>query len=166
MYTFPYEEQQKNFPGSVLVFYPYQVSEWIIEYKPLPFTKQRKERKFLVSNLTKKETSFFEVGMDHLIPFNKQPSHLVLPERYEEAERDAVGQEFLKNHYMHRRKVWSYPKMEMTGSFSLYIPYFVYTKTIKGEEKKFIYELFTGNEDALDKYKEIKKFLHGQEVIA
>lgn len=164
MYTFPYEEQQKNFPDSVLVFYPYQVTEWIIEYKPLPFAKYRKEKKFLVSNLTKKETSFFEVERGRLIDFVKDPSHLVLPEQYGEVERDRVGEEFLKNYYMHRRKVWSYPKMDMVNSFPLYIPYLVYSKTVKGEDKKFIYELFTGSEDVLDKYTEVKKFLNGQEV--
>lgn len=165
MYTFSYEEQRRKLPESMLIFYPYRVTEWEITYKPLPFAKQRIEKKMLISNLVKKETSFFEIDKKALVPFKKEDFPLKLPEVYPESELVDVGFEFLKNYYMHKRKVWSYPKLDMVASYSLYIPYLIYAKTVKGVERTYFFETFSGSEDLLDKYKEVKSYLKEQEVI-
>ncbi|AQQ54706.1 hypothetical protein [Planococcus lenghuensis] len=165
MYTFSYEEQRRKLPESLLVFYPYLVTEWAVTYKPLPFTKQRTEKKMLISNLVKKETSLFEIDKKSLVPFEKEDDSLTLPGHYPESEITEVGFELLKNYYMHKRKVWSYPKPDMVKSYLLYIPYLVYTKTVKGEERTYFFETFSGSEDLLDKYKEVESYLKEREVI-
>ncbi|MFD2043024.1 hypothetical protein ACFSTA_01740 [Ornithinibacillus salinisoli] len=165
MYTFSFDEARKKVPESTLVFYPYQVTEWEIEYKPLPFMKLRTEKKQLISNLTKKETSFFEWNTDQFIPFSNEYSNQVLPKCYSEQELMEVGSHFLKNNYLHKRKVWSYPQLTLIHSYFLYIPYLIYQKKIKGVDKTVILEPFTGSEDLLDKYKEVRDYLNKQEVI-
>lgn len=159
MYTFSFSEARKNVPDSILVFYPYQVTQWEIDYKPLPFMKHRKEKKQLIANLTKKETSFFEGNINQFIDFSSEYSDSILPRNYSEQELMEVGLDFLKNNYMHRRKVWSHPQLTLIHSYFLYIPYLIYQKTIKGVDKSVILEPLTGSEDLLDKYKEVSTFL-------
>ncbi|SES94575.1 hypothetical protein SAMN05421676_102180 [Salinibacillus kushneri] len=159
MYTLAYKEQIEAHPDAKVVFYPYEVTNWEIGFKPLPFLKKRMEKKSLITNLTKMETSFFQMKKDNLLPFDEQNHHLILPIHYTYQELTQTGMEYLKNNYIHKRKVWSYPEIHLKNTFTLYIPYLVYSRKVKGREKTFLLEPSTGSEDVLEKYKEIANYL-------
>jgi len=148
-----------------LLYYPYQVSEWLIEYKPLPFMKQKTVKRNLITNLTKKETSFYDAPLENVERLEQQNQALILPINYSKEDVKDSAIRFLTNHYMHKKKVWSYPDITFTTSYSLYIPYFIGEREVKGKNKRVIIEPETNHVDLLVKYKEIHHYLIEQEVI-
>ncbi|WP_106496329.1 hypothetical protein [Lentibacillus sp. Marseille-P4043] len=147
------------------LFYPYEVTQWQIQYKPFPFMKMKTENKYLITNLTRKETNFFEGNVNKFVPFQEKEDALILPTNYLQEERVNVSDKFLENYYIHKRKVWSYPKISLLNTYALFVPYFIYKKRIKNVEKDFLLEPSSGSEDLLDKYKEIQKYVQEQGVI-
>jgi len=165
LYTFPIDNDKKLGNG-VLFYYPHQITEWIIEYKPLPFMKLKKEKRKLITNLTKKETNFYDESTDSLkkvdFPIEK---HIILPINYEKKDMEKNSVKYLQEHYLHKKKVWSYPTLTLLDTYPLYIPYFISRKERKGKNINILFEPITGNCDVLDNYKEIQKYLKERNVI-
>lgn len=164
LFTISIDEKYKK-QNYILFYYPYQVTEWQLEYKPFPFMKKKKEKRNLITNLTKKETNFYDNHLVNLETINHQKKPIILPINYEKENLENVAVKYLQNHYIHKKKVWSYPVITLLNTYSLYIPYFVGTEKRKGKNVNVLLEPATGNTDVLIKYEEIQNYLKERKVI-
>ncbi|WP_101842601.1 hypothetical protein [Halobacillus sp. Marseille-P3879] len=148
-----------------MVYYPYAVSEWSVEYKPLPIMKKRKEKMRVVSNLFHKETTLFEWPMEKMKTLSVEKQGIFLPEQYEEAERQDQSADLLRNLYLHKRKVWSNPVIKCLNTYSLYVTYAVFQDDSKGKQRYQMIEMASGHKADLLHHKRIYDYLKTREVI-
>ncbi|TFB14206.1 hypothetical protein E3U55_14245 [Filobacillus milosensis] len=157
MYTLSISNKQNLPEDYQLLYYPYSITEWEIEYKPLPFSKKRKEKIRIVTNLLRKETAFFELPFTELKPLSSGGDSIIPQENYSEDKREEVAQEFIRNYYIHKKKIWSYPAVNFINSYKLYVPYAIYEDT---KQDFVLHELYTDSKEPLTKHKELAHYVN------
>ncbi|MFG6147677.1 hypothetical protein [Halobacillus sp. B23F22_1] len=165
MYTLQDKESIQLPDQYTAVYYPYKVSEWAVEYKPLPFMKKRKEKMRVISNLFHKETGLFEWPVDKMEALSTKVEDVFLPEQYEESDRHYTSLDFIRNLYLHKRKVWSNPVIDCLNTYSLYVTYAIFPEIQKGRKVYQMVELATGQKVNLHHHKKIYQYLQSKEVI-
>ncbi|MGP4073241.1 hypothetical protein ACTWQB_11880 [Piscibacillus sp. B03] len=156
MYTITTSQQLELPKTYQLLYYPYSITEWDIEYKPLPFSKKRKEKVRIVTNLLRQETAFFDLPSQDLKPLTKEKNSIIPNSNYSEHERTDVAKAFIRNYYIHKKKVWSNPKIDMKSTYEFYVPYAIYEDP--NSQKLILHELYTNTRNLLKKHKELEKF--------
>ncbi|GGF28949.1 hypothetical protein GCM10010954_30090 [Halobacillus andaensis] len=165
MYTLQEKDTIQLPDQYTMVYYPYMVSEWSVEYQPLPFMKKRKEKMRVISNLFHKETGLFEWPADKMEALSNEREGIFLPEQYEESARHHTSLDFIRNLYLHKRKVWSSPVIDCLNTYSLYVTYAIFPEDRKGRKVYQMVELATGQKVNLQHHKNIYHYLQSKEVI-
>ncbi|UOQ91911.1 hypothetical protein MUO14_15495 [Halobacillus shinanisalinarum] len=148
-----------------ILYYPYVLSEWSVEYKPLPFMKNRNEKMRVISNMFYKDTGLFAWSMEKLKALPNNDQAIFLPEQYEDKDRHHTTVDFLRNLYLHKRKVWSNPLLDCLNTYSLYVPYAIFPEYSKKQRGYQILEISSGHRADLKKHKDIYHYLQTREVI-
>lgn len=148
-----------------MVYYPYSLSEWSIEYKPLPFMKKRKEKMRVISNMFHKDTGLFEWSSDKMKALPSKSEGIFLPQKYEKKDQQQTSIDFLRNLYLHKRKVWSSPVLECLNTYSLYVSYAIFPEYKKGRKVYQMLEIASGHKADLNQHKSIYHYLKEREVI-
>lgn len=136
---------------------PVLISEWTINYKPLPLMRPRKIKHYLGTNLLEEITSFTENTFEaYREP--KYPYTLPIDTAYDIQKN---GFDILKVHYMYKKKSWSVPEIDMAAKFLVYLPYHV----IKKGPNYYLFEETSGLKKRLKTEDKIYKIIIGDEAV-
>ncbi|WP_181347710.1 hypothetical protein [Thalassobacillus sp. CUG 92003] len=166
MYTLTQAKSVELPEAAKVIYYPYLVSEWSVAYRPLPFMKERKEKIKVVTNVFRKETSLFEWPSSKMKTLTTIGEGITLPKKHGEAECLATAKDFIRNIYLHKRKVWSNPVISSLNTYSLYVGYATFLSSHKGKPTYKLLELATGHEADVAQHKDIHQYLKAREVLA
>ncbi|WP_020007924.1 hypothetical protein [Salinicoccus albus] len=120
---------------------PVLISEWMVNYKPLPFSGRRTIKHYLGTSLLDRATSFSDFSYeDYKIP--KYPRTLPVSTHY---DIEKEGYDLLRHHYVYKKKIWSFPDIDMINDYLIYIPYHI----IQKDKEYILYEEPSGQQRKL-----------------
>lgn len=137
-------------------FFPVLFSVWNIGYKSF-FRKDRKSRSITGADLVRGSTGLsdhfpvygeFEADETAIIP----PSHSI-------TEQQKVSREFIRTYYIHYKRIWTPPVIELSKEEVIHMPYTILIDSNGKTErtKFFLLEHASNNLDLLSNYPHIKE---------
>ncbi|SEQ01008.1 hypothetical protein [Piscibacillus halophilus] len=158
MYLLEYSSNHVPSDYRYMIYYPYKITEWSIKYKPFPFMKPKLEKMRLVTNLYKNDTSLFHWPIEKMKPLTTIDSNILrMPKLLSEHDLMDSSEDFLRNLYLHKRKVWSFPELTLLDQYDLFVPYTV----TNGERGEYLTELTTGYSTLIQNNQDIYNYLKG-----
>lgn len=147
------------------LLFPIHFSVWTVEAKNI--LRQNRTHKVIVGlDLIKGKYSFAESipdSSDEVV----HPLRVVNSQIPIDTKKDAV-KEHIRNYFIHYKKVWSPPVIELEKEEVIYMPYTVFSSSGHAKqkaEKNFLLEHHTRNLDALSNHPHLERFfLKGSEI--
>ncbi|MGV2875878.1 hypothetical protein ROU88_08275 [Macrococcus capreoli] len=134
---------------------PVSISEWHVEYKPLPFGKNRKVKHFVAYDLINQQTSFSDEDyITYKIPkFNNTvtiETELIsgLDETYN----------FIRKYYVYKKKSWMSPHIHLNNKYMIYLPYEYNTET------STLFEFVSGKSKVIKKNDKLFHLVKGMQI--
>ncbi|WP_408009311.1 hypothetical protein ACJROX_03055 [Pseudalkalibacillus sp. A8] len=163
MKTIPIRDSGADYTRELLLYYPYLFSKWNVEYKPF-IGRKKIDLRFLMTNLVKGETSLIDQRLETEETYI-DPG-IILPAKWTENHALEEGHEFLRRHYIHKIRSWSFPEITQVESFLIYLPYEIYREEVKKKPQLVLYESISEQIDRVDRYPEIENFLKSRGVCS
>lgn len=137
-------------------FFPVLFSVWNIGYKSF-FRKDRKSRSITGADLIRGGTGL----ADHLPAFieNEVKEEAIIEPSLSLDEQRAESREFIRNYYIHYKRIWTPPVIELVKEEIIHMPYTILIDSNGRSERKkfFLLEHSSKNMDYLSKYPHIEE---------
>lgn len=136
-------------------FFPVLFSVWEVGYKSF-LRKERKSQSITGADLVRGGTGL----ADHFPIFEQyeaEESKIIKPS-LSSAEQCEKGREFIRNYYIHYKRIWTPPVIELAKEEIIHMPYTLLTDpSWKNERKKYlVLEHSSQSADYLSKYPHIE----------
>lgn len=136
---------------------PLLISRWQVSYQPYPLFKKKGYTHFLATDLIENSTSFSDYNLEE---YKQKKYNYTLPINVN-YNVDEYGEDMLKNHYIHKKKSWSYPNITKIEEYLVYLPYNIE----KNHNNIFLQEELSGMKRKLKKKNKLYKILQRSECI-
>ncbi|MBX9973602.1 hypothetical protein [Cytobacillus firmus] len=136
-------------------FFPVLFSVWNIEYKSF-LRKDRKSRSITGADLVRGGTGLSDHFPEY-VEIESDEADIISPTHLQ-SEQQAASREFIRNYYIHYKRIWSPPVIELAKEEVIYMPYTILINSAgKSERKKYyLLEHSSRNLDLLSNYSHIK----------
>ncbi|MDM5225841.1 hypothetical protein QUF73_06405 [Cytobacillus sp. NJ13] len=139
-------------------FFPALFSVWNIGYKSF-LRKDRKSRSITGADLVRGGTGLSDHFPDY-VEIEADEAAIISPSHLQ-SDQQASSREFIRNYYIHYKRIWSPPVIDLAKEEVIYMPYTILIDSAgKSERKKYyLLEHSSRNLDLLSNYSHIKEVL-------